>query len=140
MNAIHLDTKRVYEYLAQSELSDGRLEYDGVKELVTWSEAHGSARLLTYGMDDYQKLKVSLCPSLRGLDVITTRESKGQFFRERSNHAVTWMIDDKPIGPELPKDILFMQAGFASVHDTSSKEWPVVWSLREAIDVLQKYQ
>ncbi len=138
MNDIGISVDEVYEYLHGSALADGRLEYDGVGELVEWIQVHGTARLLTYGADDYQRLKVVLCPSLQGLEIITTQASKGHFFATHTLNGSIWMVDDKPIGDELPGNVHFIWVSFASVSTPPTGAWPVAQSLHDVIRILQK--
>jgi hypothetical protein len=105
MKDMGLPVDEVYERVRCSELADGRLEYPGVRELVEWVQTCGVVRLLTYGADDYQRLKVALCPSLQGLETIVTQSGKGRLFRSQALARPAWMVDDKPIGGELPAGV-----------------------------------
>ncbi len=97
----------VYEKLAATELADGRFEYQGVAELVGMLQARGPVRVLTFGEDGYQRAKAALCPSLAGIEVITTTGRKGAWL---ATHAVPgdWLVDDK-IVTGIPHDIRFLQ-------------------------------
>jgi hypothetical protein len=108
-----LDARQVFSQLHDTELSDGRFEYDGAEELVQILKARGEVKVLTYGEEIYQKFKASLCPSLRGLEVITTVELKVKYLNEHST-ARDWIIDDKVInGIRTGMHVLHI------LHDTS---------------------
>ena len=95
LRAAGLDVGRAFAVL-RTELGDGRFEYDGAEELVEALRARGTVRILTYGENVYQKFKASLCPSLEGLEVITTVEPKVDYLNEYAA-AGDWIIDDKII-------------------------------------------
>lgn len=138
MKDMGLPVDEVYERVRCSELADGRLEYPGVRELVEWVQTCGVVRLLTYGADDYQRLKVALCPSLQGLETIVTQSGKGRLFRSQALARPAWMVDDKPIGGELPAGVQFIQVDFSGAHGKKTEAWPVVASLQNVLEVLQK--
>lgn len=109
--AIGLDVSDVYEVLRGSELVDGRLEYDGTHALVAHARTLGEVKILTYGIDDYQRLKASLCPSLADIPVITTLRPKGEYLQDKGD---VWLVDDKPLAGELPPNVRFIRV----CHDT----------------------
>ena len=100
-----LSTDSVYGYLRQSSLADGRLEYLGLAEFVSWVRRRGEIKVLTYGVDDYQRLKASLCPSLNGVEIITTLGSKAEYL---ANKGEVWLIDDKFMANDLPPNVRFL--------------------------------
>ena len=81
MTALGLDVNDVYERLRTSELADGRLEYEGVRALVEWARERGDVRILTFEPEDYQSLKLALCPSLRDVPVHRTLVKKFRWSR-----------------------------------------------------------
>ena len=101
LRAAGLDVGQAFAIL-RTELGDGRFEYDGVEELVEALRAQGVVKILTYGEDVYQKFKASLCPSLEGLEVITTVEPKVDYLNEHAA-AGDWIIDDKVINGLEPR-------------------------------------
>lgn len=130
MRALGLDVAAVMQRLRESALADGRLEYEGAVELMQWAQATSQVAVLTYGPDDYQRLKVDMCPSLRGIEVIVTQRPKHEYFRQHSVSGEVWMIDDKPIGDELPEGVRFIQvAGYNELPVPGEVSWPVVTSL-----------
>lgn len=138
--SLGLEADQVYEYLRRTEIADGRLEYEGVGELVSWARSAGEVSILTYGYDDYQRLKAALCPSIADLGVITTLKPKGDFLRTIQGDA--WLVDDKPVGNELPANVRFIQVVFDRAmgsKDTESIEpmWLRADSLFEALKMLQ---
>ena len=48
------------------------------------------------------------------------------------------MVDDKPIGGELPAGVQFIQVDFSGAHGKKTEAWPVVTSLQNVLEVLQK--
>lgn len=126
--SLGLDPTRVYEDLQQSELADGRFEYEGCKELLETLSSRAELRVLTFGMDDYQRFKASLCPSLRELPVTTTLRLKADVLEELQDEC--WLVDDKAIGFELPGNVSFVQVSLEG-GEVDAFDWPVFRSLRE---------
>lgn len=93
---VGIDEQEAFARLSRSTLADGRFEYSGVAQLVSELRAHGDVKLLTYGEDRYQRFKASLCPSLKGLEIITTLEPKSDYLNEFGRKG-DWVIDDKRI-------------------------------------------
>jgi hypothetical protein len=133
VSALGLDPATVYEQLRQSELADGRMEYDGVPELVSWAQSVGQVKVLTYGTDDYQRLKAALCPSLHNVEIITTLGSKSDYLQQQGD---VWLVDDKPLGAELPANVHFIQALLEGQQATDGV-WPVVTSLQQVPPLIQ---
>lgn len=130
MQNIGLDIEEAGSMLLRSELADGRLEYDGVGELVAWIQEQGMVRLLTYGMRDYQLLKIALCPSIKDLEVATTLDTKDTFFIQHPEPAV--LLDDKPIREILPPHVTFVQSvEYNDITPPAAVSWPVARSLDE---------
>ena len=143
MCSLGLDADQVYEAIRHSELAEGRLEYPGTDRLVR--ELGEKAKILTYGADDYQRLKVDLCPSLVGVPIVTTQKPKGLFFRDNPTPAV--LFDDKPIGDELPSSVTFVQStSYNNLTAPPDAPWHKVTSIDEfrelikSLDLLQKGQ
>lgn len=136
MAALGLEVDEVYERLRTSELADGRLEYEGVRALVEWARERGDVRILTFGPEDYQSLKLALCPSLRDVPVHRTLEEKGGFFRSLSHDAAdeVWMVDDKLI-PELPEYVHDVQADVER-KVVEQQDWAVITELAELPGVI----
>ena len=106
-----LDLQRILSELAVSDNADGRLQYPGLAELIQALRAQDYAvYTLTYGDDATQRLKVAMCPALRGVDCITTRDRKSTDIARCVRHwqragrrpASLYMVDDKPaIGRDM---------------------------------------
>lgn len=123
-----LDPATVYAEVAASEFGDGRLEYPGVGQLIETLESRGAeVRLLTFGSDDCQRFKASLCPSLRQLPVITTVRAKPDVLHDSEEEC--WLVDDKPIGAELPGNVSFVQVALDGQVVPPDTEWPVFTDL-----------
>ena len=125
MTNLGIDLDEVFEKIRTSELADGRLEYSGVRELINWIRQRGEARILTFGPNDYQSLKISLCPSLRDVEVIITGEEKSKYFNSLTDKSSEiWMVDDKIIR-DLPENIHFVQANLEGVT-VVKQGWSVI--------------
>lgn len=143
LRALGLPDKEVFERLSNSELADGRFEYEGLPELLDWAREHGTVQVLTFGEEPYQRLKSGLCPSLRDIEIITTMFPKGEFFMDRQPQpeVQAWMVDDKPIGHELPWYVKFIQvtAEYNDVSPSARNEapWLTAVSLAAVLDKLK---
>ncbi len=135
MRTLGLDVSEVYARLRVSSLADGRLEYTGVRELVEWIRERGEVRVLTFGPENYQSLKIALCPSLRDVETIITGEEKSIFFHslDASTEEI-WMVDDKPIR-NLPQNVHFVQANLDGA-EVAEQSWPVITELSELPEVI----
>ena len=132
MMELDISTTEVYEKIRTSELADGRLEYAGVFELINWIRERGEVRVLTFGPENYQSLKVSLCPSLKDVEVIITGEEKSAYFNTLTDKsAEIWMVDDKPIR-NLPENVRFVQANLDGAK-LPQQDWPVIEKLSELL-------
>lgn len=127
-----LDAEEVYDYLIKTSLADGRFEHIGVKELVDILKTVADVRVLTYGEDKYQRFKAQLCPSLREVDIIATLGFKGEAL---SGHGECWLVDDKPIGDQLPSNVKFIQVELEKdgIPDRLP-DWPYFSSLERVKD------
>ena len=136
-----LDDEEVFSFLLQSALADGRMEYDGVAEVVAWARQRGTVHVLTYGPANYQRFKAALCPSLEGVEIITTLQPKGEYFREQCPTGEVWMVDDKPIGGDLPDGVRFIQtAEYNGVTASEHLAWPVATALSQIPEIVDGYK
>lgn len=141
VRAVGLDEKEAFSFLLQSALADGRMEYDGVAELVAWARQRGTVHVLTYGPANYQRFKAALCPSLEGVEIITTLQPKGEYFREQYLTGEVWMVDDKPIGGDLPDGVRFIQtAEYNGIVAPEHPAWPVATALSQIPDIMNRYE
>lgn len=141
VRAAGLDEKEAFSFLLQSALADGRMEYDGVAELVVWARQRGTVHVLTYGPANYQRFKAALCPSLEGAEIITTLQSKGDYFREQYLTGEVWMVDDKPIGGDLPDTVRFIQtAEYNGIVAPEHPAWPVATALGQIPEIVDRYE
>jgi hypothetical protein len=122
-----LDPETVYEQLRGSDLADGRFEYEGVHELILALKPHVDVQIFTFGADDYQRFKASLCPSLLGLPIVTTLRAKAEVLDD--SEAECWLVDDRPIGDELPGNASFVQVSLEGKDVPPDATWPVFRSL-----------
>lgn len=141
VRAAGLDEKEAFSFLLQSTLADGRMEYDGVAELVAWARQRGTVHVLTYGPANYQQFKAALCPSLKEAEIITTLQSKSEYFREQRPTGEVWMVDDKPIGGDLPDNVRFIQtAEYNGIVAPEHPAWPVATALSQIPDIMNRYE
>ena len=141
MRAAGLDEKEAFAFLLQSTLADGRMEYDGVAKLVAWAGQRGTVHVLTYGPANYQRFKAALCPSLKEAEIITTLQSKDDYFREQCPTGEVWMVDDKPIGGDLPDDVRFIQtAEYNGIAAPEHPVWPVATALGQIPEIVDRYE
>lgn len=125
-----LEPQDVYEALLKTDLADGRFEIYGCHDLVKSLEKDGyEPRVFTFGPDDFQRFKTSLCPSLRELPVITTLRPKHEHLDLSEEEC--WLVDDKPIGDELPGSVSFVQVSLESNEVLPETDWPIFYSLRD---------
>lgn len=133
LQALGLDPAEVYAAVIGSRYADGRLETEGVGELIASLQADGyDVQVLTFGSDDYQRFKAALCPSLRGIPVITTLRAKPDVLEELGEEC--WLVDDRPIGDELPGNVSFVQVSPDGAAVPYDADWTVKHSLREVKD------
>lgn len=133
LESLELDPGEVYDILIKSALADGRLEYDGVADLVSWIRQRGEVSVLTYGVDEYQRLKASLCPSLKGVEIITTLRPKAEYLADRGD---VWLVDDKDLADELPSNVRFIWA-LLEGQDSRGVELGVARSIADVQEVLR---
>lgn len=139
MRALGLDAVAIMRRLQQSSLADGQLEYEGTAELLAWAKSQGDVTILTYGPGNYQRLKAALCPSLEGVAVVTTLRPKHEYFRALTLDDVVWMVDDKPIGVELPAEVRFIQvAGYNGLPVPDEAPWPVATTLSAVVALIKQ--
>lgn len=141
VRAAGLGEEAVFAFLLQSTLADGRMEYDGVAEVVAWARQRGTVHVLTYGPANYQRFKAALCPSLEGTEIITTLQPKGDYFREQCPTGEVWMVDDKPIGGDLPDNVRFIQtAEYNGIAVPEHPAWPVATALGQIPEIVDRYE
>lgn len=141
VRAAGLNDEETFSFLLQSTLANGRMEYDGVAELVTWARQRGTVHVLTYGPANYQRFKAALCPSLEGAEIITTLQSKGDYFREQYLTGEVWMVDDKPIGSDLPDTVRFIQTvEYNGIAAPEHPAWPVATALGQIPEIVDRYE
>lgn len=141
VRAAGLGEEAVFAFLLQSTLADGRMEYDGVAEVVAWARQRGTVHVLTYGPANYQRFKAALCPSLEGVEIITTLQPKGEYFREQCPTGEVWMVDDKPIGGDLPDTVRFIQtAEYNGIVAPEHPAWPVATALGQIPKIVDRYE
>lgn len=127
LQSIGLEPELIFRELIDSPVADGRLQYAGADELVAVLQKKADVKVLTFGYDENQRLRASLCPALRGLDIITTLRPKSEFFA--AHPEPSWLIDDKPVGHELPPSVRFIQVSLEGLPFPDDADWPTFTSL-----------
>lgn len=122
-----LEPSQVYEHVRSSELADGRMSFEGANEFIADVMAKHDVAVLTYGLSDYQGFKASLCPALADVPIITTLRPKREYLQETGE---SWLVDDKPLGNELPEHVSFIQVSLEG-NQAPVQRWPVCTSLLE---------
>lgn len=123
-----LDPCVVYDELRSTELADGRFEYEDVTSFIDMIRKYGELCILTFGEELYQAAKVSLCPSLAGIRVVTTLSPKAVYLHSHA-HADDWMIDDKEIA-DMPSEVKFVRVLYDG-KIIGAKSYPVCADLEE---------
>lgn len=130
LQSLGLEPTEVYQSVVHSEYADGRLEEEGAGDLISSLVALGyEPQVLTFGSDDYQRFKAALCPSLREIPVITTIRPKADVLEELGVEC--WLIDDRPLGDELPGNVSFIQVSPDRAAVPYDAQWTVKQSLGE---------
>lgn len=128
--SLGLEPEEVYASVTNSELADGRLEIEGSKELIEGLSRDGyEVQVLTFGSDDYQRFKASLCPSLKEVPIMTTLRAKADVLEELGIEC--WLVDDRPLGDELPGNVSFVQVSYDGRAVPHDADWTVKPSLHE---------
>ena len=97
--------------------------------------------VLTYEPANYQQFKAALCPSLKEAEIITTLQSKGDYFREQCLTGEVWMVDDKPIGGDLPDGVRFIQTvEYNDITASENPKWPVATALSQILEIVDRYE
>lgn len=114
--------------------NDGRFEFSGTREFVDELKGLGDVKVLTFGTDDYQRFKAALCPSLVGVEIITTFEPKGDALA-RIGKTGDWLVDDKLVA--VPEGMNFVQVMHGD-GDEPTQHPPVCSSLTEVLDHIRQ--
>lgn len=127
-----VDVGMAYDAVRCSELADGRHQVDGLEDFLTDLRRFADMLVVTYGYDDYQRLKASLCPALQNVEIITTLDSKSVVLKKRPE--VDFMIDDRLV-PDLPDSVQFVMVSLVG-KPIDSQSPPVFTSLKDVGDYL----
>lgn len=120
---------------AQAELTESFV-FGDVAEFLQ-STAGLDRAILTFGANNYQQFKISLCPELSGIEVHMTQGFKHDYIKTHWPDQPTLLIDDRLLEDNLPTITRFIlidraqarpvidQGNYQSIDSLSSfrKEW-----------------
>lgn len=134
--SLGFDPAEIYAEIARSPLSDGRFEFAGCQSLIAYLQFRADVQIITYGPEDIQNFKASLCPSLVGIPISTTLAPKQEFFVAHGNSG--WVIDDKAIWRQLPAGIHFVQVSMEGKPLPDMRpSWPIFTTLAQVEEYLR---
>lgn len=106
------------EAVVREDLAHHQFLYDDSDEVFAWQRAGYDVRILTYGNESYQRLKLGFAPNIvEKLPVVIIRERKADYLASAHAEQLGWLIDDKP-DQQLP-------TGFAEINLNRTAELPV---------------
>jgi hypothetical protein len=104
--------------VVQEGLAHQRFLFDDSDEVFAWQRAGHDVRVLTFGNESYQRLKLSFVPTLvEKLPVVIIRERKADYLATAHAEQSGWLVDDKP-NQHLP-------LGFKEINLDRTAELPV---------------
>lgn len=125
-----IDSDQAFAQLEKT-LGDGRFEYPGVAALVQALRERGTIKILTYGVESYQRFKARLCPSLQGIEIDVVMEPKSTYLNQYTGPN-DWMIDDKVLlGVTSGAHIVRVGHGDRVYADTLSLEQVAAMIIRD---------
>lgn len=134
--SVGIRDRALFDKLANSKLSQTDWLYPGADELITWLRARGAVEVLTWGEDDFQSLKLQLCPLLTALPAHIIQTNKATWLKDR---APALIVDDRPLAPQLKgSGVDAIQILHADARSTGNVAWPVVGSLVELLEYLKQ--
>lgn len=101
----------------REDLAGHDFRYEDSAEAFVWSEVGHDVRILTFGNEPYQRLKLSLTPEFLNLPVMIIREPKADYLGWAHAAQQGWLVDDKP-DQRLP-------AGFKEINLNRASELPI---------------
>ena len=114
LRALGLNPEMLYPQLVQSRLSEIDWLYDGAVQLIDWLVDNTEVRILTYGAETFQRLKLALCPKLAGIPVTIIQSDKAEWLA--SQRAAGVLIDDKAVAVPATMQLLHV------AHDASAQQ------------------
>jgi hypothetical protein len=106
------------EAAVREDLAHQQFLYEDSDAVFAWHRAGHDVRILTYGNEPYQRLKLGFTPAiLESLPVVIIRERKADYLASAHADQLGWLVDDKP-DQQLP-------AGFAEINLNRTAELPV---------------
>lgn len=101
----------------REDLAGHDFRYEDSAEAFAWLEAGHDVRILTFGNEPYQRLKLSLAPEFLSLPIMIIRESKADYLGWAHATQQGWLVDDKP-DQRLP-------IGFKEINLNRASDLPV---------------
>lgn len=91
--------------------------YPDSDEVFTWAADGHDVRILTFGNEPYQRLKLSLTPEFMKLPIMIIREPKAEYLGWAHEAQQGWLVDDKP-DQRLP-------VGFKEINLNRTSDLPI---------------
>lgn len=111
--------------------------FEDVQATLDALKEYGTLSILTFGKEDYQRFKLSLCPQLEGIPAYIVQDAKGPHLAanfEPTERCV--FIDDKDEHGTLPEWVEFYHLQRSTELQTSDLDTGVVKSFRELLTIL----
>lgn len=91
--------------------------YPDSDEPFAWADEGHDVRILTFGNEPYQRLKLSLAAEFMDLPIMIIRESKAEYLGWAHEAQQGWLVDDKP-DQRLP-------VGFKEINLNRTSDLPI---------------
>lgn len=131
LRAKNIDTDEFSHTLQKTSFANDAYLFEGATELLELCKNNGPVTILSFGHDDYQRLKYQLCPTIvSAAPLVTTLVPKYKMLSTVATGDIT-LIDDKAIGHQLPSSTTFIQALPEATTMPLNQPWPVFLSLHE---------
>jgi hypothetical protein len=98
------------EAIKQKALKTKNFLFDDFRRNFDALQHRGTITILTYGKENAQQFKLSLCPELRDIPVIIVMSPKGPHIEKHFDSKTRCVfVDDKDVHGELPSWVAFYQ-------------------------------
>jgi hypothetical protein len=101
----------------REDLAGQDFRYADSGEAFAWANEGHDVRILTFGNEPYQRLKLSLTAEFMDLPIMIIREAKGEYLGWAHAAQQGWLVDDKP-DQRLP-------IGFKEINLNRASDLPI---------------